>query len=259
MCNFVGFANSYTLVLCYNYGMKKNAIITGASGEIGRAIALEICDKYNLTLVGGQNTKALASVCDEVSALGTKCQCLSGDVGNSSFATEVVSIAKKYGTIDAFIHCAGKSYVGLTQDMSSEDWSSTINTNLSSCFYFSKALIPDMLISKGKMLFISSIWGNCGASCEVAYSASKAGLEGFVKALSKELAPSGIAVNAIAPGFIDTKMNSHLSEDDVAEFTEQIPFGRIGTATEVAGAVDKILLCPPYMTGQIIRVDGGLI
>lgn len=239
--------------------MKKNAIITGASGEIGRAIALELCDKYNLTLVGGQNTKALASVCDEVSALGTKCQCLSGDVGNSSFATEVVSIAKKYGTIDAFIHCAGKSYVGLTQDMSAEDWSSTINTNLSSCFYFSKALIPDMLISKGKMLFISSIWGNCGASCEVAYSASKAGLEGFVKALSKELAPSKIAVNALSPGFIDTKMNSHLSEDEVKEFVDQIPFGRAGTAAEVAAAVDKILLCPSYMTGQIIKIDGALL
>lgn len=239
--------------------MKKNAIITGASGEIGRAIALEICDKYDLTLVGGQNAKALASVCDEVSALGAKCQCISGDVGCSSFASEVVDLAKKYGTVDAFIHCAGKSYVGLTQDMTDSEWLSIINTNLSSCFYFSKALIPEMLQSKGKMLFISSIWGNCGASCEVAYSASKAGLEGFVKALSKELAPSGIAVNAIAPGFIDTKMNSHLSEDEVADFVEQIPFGRIGTAAEVAGAIDKILLCPSYMTGQIIRLDGGLI
>lgn len=239
--------------------MKKNAIITGASGEIGRAIALEICDKYNLTLVGGQNTMALTSVCDEVSALGAKCQCISGDVGNPAFASEVITVAKKYGTIDAFIHCAGKSYVGLTQDMSDDEWSSIIDSNLSSCFYFSKVLIPEMLKSKGKLLFISSIWGNCGASCEVAYSASKAGLEGFVKALSKELAPSGIAVNALAPGFIDTKMNAHLSEDEVAEFTNQIPFGRIGTATEVAGTVDKILLCPSYMTGQIIRIDGGLL
>lgn len=244
---------------CYNSNMKKKAIITGASGEIGRAIALEICDKYDLTLVGGQNAKALAFVCDEVSALGAKCQCISGDVGNSSFASDVVSMAKNYGQIDAFIHCAGKSYVGLTQDMKDDEWSSIIDSNLSSCFYFSKVLIPEMLESKGKMLFISSIWGNCGASCEVAYSASKAGLEGFVKALSKELAPSGIAVNALAPGFIDTKMNSHLSEDEVTEFTEQIPFGRVGTAAEVAGAVDKILLCPPYMTGQIIRIDGGLI
>jgi len=239
--------------------MKKNAIITGASGEIGRAIALEICDKYDLTLVGGQNTKALASVCDEVSALGGQCQCLSGDVGDPSFAQEVVIVALKYGPIDAFIHCAGKSYVGLLQDMKDDDWSSIIDTNLSSCFYFSKALIPEMLKTKGKMLFVSSIWGNCGASCEVAYSASKAGLEGFVKALSKELAPSGIAVNAISPGFIDTKMNSHLSEDEIAEFVDQIPFGRIGTAAEVAGAVDKILLCPNYMTGQIIRIDGGLL
>ena len=244
---------------CYNLIMKKNAIITGASGEIGRAIALEICDKYDLTLVGGRSTKALASVCDEVSALGARCQCISGDVGNSSFASEVVSISKKFGTIDAFIHCAGKSYVGLTQDMNDDEWSSIIDSNLSSCFYFSKALIPEMLKSKGKMLFISSIWGSCGASCEVAYSASKAGLEGFVKALSKELAPSGIAVNALAPGFIDTKMNAHLSEDEIIEFTEQIPFGRIGTAAEVAGAADKILLCPSYMTGQVIRVDGGLI
>lgn len=239
--------------------MKKNAIITGASGEIGRAIALEICDKYDLTLVGGKNTKALKSVCDEVSALGAKCQCISGNVEDSAFAAEVVSLAKKYGEIDAFIHCAGKSYVGLIQDMKDEEWSSIIDSNLSSCFYFSKALIPEMLKSKGKMLFISSIWGSCGASCEVAYSASKAGLEGFVKALSKELAPSGIAVNAIAPGYIDTKMNSHLSEDEVAEFVEQIPFGRIGTAAEVAGAVDKILLCPSYMTGQIIKIDGGLL
>lgn len=239
--------------------MKKNAIITGASGEIGRAIALEICDKYNLTLVGGQNTKALSAVCDEISALGGNSQCIYGDVSSPDFPTQVLGLAKKYGTVDAFIHCAGKSYVGLIQDMHDDEWSSLIDTNLSSCFYFSKALIPEMLKSKGKMIFVSSIWGSCGASCEVAYSASKAGLEGFVKALSKELAPSGIAVNAIAPGFIDTKMNSHLSEDEIDEFSEQIPFGRIGTAAEVAGAVDKILLCPSYMTGQIIKIDGGLL
>jgi 3-oxoacyl-[acyl-carrier protein] reductase len=142
--------------------------------------------------------------------------------------------------------------------MSDEEWNDVIGTNLSSVFYTCRAAIPLMLKKQnGRILNISSVWGNVGASLEVAYSASKGGLNAFTKALSKELAPSQIAVNAIACGVIDTDMNSGFSAEDMDELKKEIPADRIGTPEEVAKLVSLVLKAPLYMTGQVITLDGG--
>ena len=142
--------------------------------------------------------------------------------------------------------------------MSFDEWNNCINTNLSSVFYTSKLCIPQMIQKKqGHIINISSVWGNVGASCEVAYSASKGGVNAFTKALAKELAPSGIQVNAIAFGLIDTDMNAHLTDEDKVELTNEIPMGRAGSIEDAGKMVLSILSSPSYMTGQIISMDGG--
>ncbi len=156
------------------------------------------------------------------------------------------------------INNAGISYVGLITDMSDEDWQKTIDTNLSSVFYMCRAAIPHMLSEfSGKIINVSSVWGESGASMEVAYSASKGGLDAFTKALAKELAPSGISVNAVACGLIDTDMNSRLSDEELAEVVSDIPADRIGKPAEVASVILSLAESTNYLTGQIIKVDGG--
>jgi 3-oxoacyl-[acyl-carrier protein] reductase len=160
--------------------------------------------------------------------------------------------------VDLLIHNAGISHIGLTQDMSVALWQQLINTNLNSAFYFTKALIPQMVAKQdGRILFISSVWGTCGASCETAYSASKGGLNTFTKALAKELAPSHIAVNAIACGAIDTEMNSFLSPEEKAALEAEIPAGRMGLPEEVASFALQLASAPEYLTGQVIGFDGA--
>ena len=150
--------------------------------------------------------------------------------------------------------------MGLFQDMSDEQWTRMIQTNLSSVFYTCRQVIPDMVHrQQGCILNISSVWGNTGASTEVAYSAAKGGVNAMTRALAKELAPSHIRVNAIACGFIDTEMNGFLSADDREALFEEIPAGRAGTVQEVADLVRRILDAPEYLTGQIITLDGGWI
>ena len=144
--------------------------------------------------------------------------------------------------------------------MSDTDWSSLLNTNLSSAFYCCRAAIPYMVSQKqGKIINISSMWGRTGASCEAAYSAAKAGLNGLTMALAKELAPSNIQVNAIACGVIDTVMNAQFSEEERTQLMEEVPAGRFGTPEEVAELVFDLSENHPYMTGQIIGFDGGFI
>ena len=142
--------------------------------------------------------------------------------------------------------------------MKPEEWDEVVGTNLSSAFYTSKYAIPLMLQNHtGHIINISSVWGNVGAATEVAYSASKGGLNSFTKALAKELTPSGIQVNAIACGLIDTQMNAHLSGEDLISLKEEIPAGRAGSTDEVAETLLSILKMPPYFTGQIVTLDGG--
>ena len=142
--------------------------------------------------------------------------------------------------------------------MSDKEWENIINTNLSSVFYTTKLFLPGMIEKhRGKIINISSVWGNTGASCEVAYSASKGGINSCTKALAKELMPSGIQVNAVAFGAIDTDMNAFLSEEDKLKLNEEIPAGRMGTVEEAAKMIADIMESPQYFTGQIVTMDGG--
>ena len=161
-------------------------------------------------------------------------------------------------SLDVLINNAGISYVGLLHEMSVEKWQEVISTNLSGAFYTSRLAIPLMLKKhSGRILNVSSVWGNVGASTEAAYSASKAGLNGLTRALAKELAPSNIQVNAVACGLIDTEMNQCFSEEDLASVIEEIPADRIGTPQEVAAMLLQLADSPTYLTGQIITMDGG--
>lgn len=167
-------------------------------------------------------------------------------------------IRKQYGTLDVLVNNAGIAYIGVLQDMASADWNRIINTNLTSVFNCCKLAIPIMLqAGHGKIINISSVWGNTGASCEVAYSATKGGVNAFTKALAKELAPSNIQVNAVACGAIDTEMNQWIEEDDLIGLVEEIPTGRLGKAEEVADLVYHLGYKNAYLTGQIIGLDGG--
>ena len=238
---------------------KKNALITGASRGIGRAIAVEFARAgYDLTLICINNIENLSKLAADLSATyHVKCEAYQTDVSNPKAVNELFT---KITPPNVLINNAGISYVGLITDMSDEDWNNTISTNLSSAFYLSRAAIPHMLSDfSGKIINISSVWGECGASMEVAYSASKGGLDAFTKALAKELAPSGISVNAVACGLIDTEMNSHLSDEELSDVVAEIPADRIGRPSEVASVVLSLANSTNYLTGQIIKVDGGWI
>lgn len=235
----------------------KTAIITGASRGIGRAIALTLAkNHYNLELVCHKNIELLDKLAAEIkNTYGVICNTHAGDVGDYDY---VRTLFENISDVDVLVNNAGISYFGLISDMMPEDWHNIMHTNLDSVFYMSK-LATELMIKKhsGSIINISSVWGNVGASLESAYSASKGAVNSFTKALAKELAPSNIAVNAIACGIIDTEMNSHLSSEELREIINEIPSDRLGLPEEIGQMVMSIINAPAYMTGQIITVDGG--
>ena len=184
-----------------------------------------------------------------------------GDVGDYAFVkTMVDATLEAFGAIDVLINNAGISYIGLLTDMSIEDWNRIVATNLTSVFSTCRCVVPSMVHNKrGRIINISSVWGNVGASCEVAYSARKGGINSFTRALGKELAPSQITVNAIACGVIDTDMNRCFSEEERAELIAEIPAERMGRPEEVAELALSIASGHAYLNGQIITLDGGWI
>ena len=237
--------------------MTKRAFITGASRGIGEAIARELASAgYELYLTCHSSSDRLTGLANELSGqYDIECTSFIGDIGDYEF---VKACFEDIDSLDILINNAGISYVGLLSEMSTQDWDAILRTNLSSCFYTSKQAIPLMLKKHaGQIINISSVWGNVGASMEVAYSASKGGLNSFTRSLAKELAPSNIQVNAIACGVIDTDMNKHLSMSDLEILKGEIPADRIGTAIEVAKMVRHVIEAPSYLTGQIITLDGG--
>ncbi|MBE5950880.1 MAG: SDR family oxidoreductase [Lachnospiraceae bacterium] len=241
---------------------RKVILITGASRGIGRAIALTFANHgYDVIINCSKSAEALAGLEAEIKAFGVRCLACIGDVGNPEFVESMFhSIRQEFGRLDILVNNAGISYVGLLTDMTPADWKRVIDTNLSSVFYCCSNAIPLMLSKKqGCILNISSMWGTCGASCEVAYSASKGGMDAFTRALAKELAPSGICVNAIACGVIDTEMNRCFSEEERSALAEEIPAGRFGTPEEVAAFALRLAESPAYLTGQVIRLDGGYV
>lgn len=239
----------------------RTILITGASRGIGRAIAIRFAQEgYSLVINCRNSSKELATLKQElehnyhVSVLASV-----GNIGDYSYVKELFNeITRQFGGVDILINNAGISHIGLLHNMSPEEWQNLIDVNLSSAFYTSKEAIPYMLAKgAGKIINISSVWGNVGASCEVAYSASKGGLNSFTKALAKELAPSNIQVNAIACGCIDTAMNHCFSAEERLSLEEDIPAGRFGRVEEVAELTYSLSTGHNYMTGQIITLDGG--
>jgi len=240
----------------------KVVLVTGASRGIGAAIAQKFAGHgYDVIINCKKSADALKKLEQQIRSCGVRCLSCLGDVGDADFVKQMFqSIRAEFGTLDVLVNNAGISYVGLLTDMTPADWKSVIDTNLSSVFYCSSEAIPLMLAKKsGRIINISSVWGTSGASCEVAYSASKGGMDAFTRALAKELAPSGIAVNAVSCGVIDTEMNHCFSEDERAALAEEIPAGRFGTPEEVADFVLQLSSSNSYLTGQVIRLDGGFL
>ena len=240
---------------------QKTIFITGASRGIGKSIALLFASRGYHTFLN------CSSSVDEIKKLRayitekyhTPCTLVPGNVGNPDHVRAIYNkIYQECTHLDVLVNNAGISYINLLTDMTDEDWNRIIQTNLSSVFYCCRQAIPPMVSKRsGKIINISSVWGNVGASMEVAYSASKGGLNSFTKALAKELAPSNIQVNALACGVIDTDMNKCFSVDDMEILKGEIPADRIGTTLEAAKMVSMIIHSPSYLTGQIITMDGG--
>lgn len=239
----------------------KTAIIIGASTGIGRETAIALSEIYkNIAITSLRHADELKQVAQKIKSNGADCYMELGDAGDFTFMQSFLAntVAHFGPDIDLLINNAAVSYVGLLTDMSSSDWERTMRTNVTSVFNACHQTIPYMVHNKsGHIINISSVWGNVGASCEVAYSASKGAVNAFTRALAKELAPSGIAVNAIAFGAIDTKMNDHLSPEEKHLLEEEIPFGRMATPKEAAGFILSVCQTHPYLTGQVLTFDGG--
>ena len=239
--------------------MSKRVFITGASRGIGKevahAFAKEGCDLY---LVCKNNLVPMQEFADSLcNTYGITAHCYAVDLADSAALGNFLDTLPE---MDVIINNAGISYVGLLTDMSLFDWNHIINTNLTSTFLVCQKLLPAMICRKsGKIINISSVWGNVGASMEVAYSTTKGGINSFTKALAKEVAPSGIQVNAIACGLIDTDMNACFSKEDLDDVIAEIPADRIGKPEEVATLCLQLVQAPEYLTGQIIALDGGWI
>lgn len=241
---------------------QKTILITGSSRGIGKAIALKFAHMgYNIIINCAHNEEELNRTKEEIEACRVPCLSFLGDMGDYNTVQELFCrIADRYGSIDVLVNNAGISYIGLLTDMSPDDWNHIITTNLTSVYNCCSLAIPHMLKKKsGKIINISSVWGNVGAACEVAYSASKGGMNAFTKALAKELGPSNIQVNAIACGAIDTEMNHFLSNEERIKLIDEIPADRLGRADEVAELTYQLAQGNEYLTGQIIGLDGGWI
>ncbi len=239
----------------------KVVVITGASRGIGAAIAKSFAQAgCHLVLTSRNEDLQLEQLQQEILSFSKfDCTIIPCDVGVSLQVESLFqTIRQRYSHIDILINNAGISHIGLLADMTDEQWDQMIATNMNSLFYTCKQVIPLMVSAKeGKIINISSVWGEIGASCEVAYSATKGAMNSFTKALAKELAPSNIQVNAIACGVIDTSMNSCFSTEEMETLIEEIPAGRLGTPQEVAALCLQLCSGNSYLTGQIISLNGG--
>lgn len=251
---------------------RKTVLITGVSRGIGRACALAFA-KEGYAVAGCCHTRAdlLDTLAAELSALGVPHLLLQGDLQSSAFCTSLVTqTVERFGHLDILVNNAGTALIRMLTETDDAQWENILSSNLSSAFYCSRAAIPYFLKNRdrqeipphapcGIILNVSSIWGCSGASCEAAYSASKAGLNALTAALAKELAPSQIVVNALACGVIDTDMNRCFSDEERAALIEEIPANRFATPEEVADALLLLSQMPSYLTGQVIRFDGGFL
>lgn len=238
-------------------------LITGASRGIGRAIAIAAAQKgvRKIVITCSKSVEELEKVAEELKNIGCEVLTFVGNMGDYTKVSELFGVINaRFGGVDCLINNAGIAHIGLLSDMTYEEWHRIINTNLDSVFNTSKMAVKYMVSQQfGKIINISSVWGICGASCEVAYSASKGAVNAFTKALAKELAPSNVQVNAIAFGVIDTEMNGHLSKEEKEELVTEIPADRMCKPEEAADFVLRIAESEGYLTGQVIQFDGGWI
>ncbi|MBE6739261.1 MAG: SDR family oxidoreductase [Ruminococcaceae bacterium] len=242
--------------------MSKTVIITGASGGIGSATSILFAEKgWNVVMNYYRSGEAAKLLASSLASRGYSVFPIYADVSDRSHVERMIYEAeRRYGKIDALVNNAGISQQKLFTDITDSDFQKMFDVNLKGPFLCSQCVLPGMIHQKsGKIVNVSSVWGVTGGSCEVHYSASKAGLIGMTKALAKEVAPSGIQVNCIAPGIIETPMNNNLTPDELSAFVDEIPLGRMGEASEVAELI--YFLCSEssdYITGQVISQDGGI-
>lgn len=241
--------------------MGKVAIVTGGSRGIGAEISRELARKGIQVIANYNKSEGCAKdIKSELEKESIDLDIFQADVSKRDDVKKLVDYAQeKYGKIDILVNNAGISEYKLFTDETDEDWNRVLNTNLYSAYAMSQEVVPGMVHNKsGCIINISSIWGLVGGSLEVLYSVSKAGLDGLTKALAKELGPSNIRVNSIAPGMIDTQMNANLSVQDLEHIKEEIPLGNIGKPKDIARCVNW-LVEDEYTTGQIISINGGWV
>ena len=239
--------------------MNKIIIVTGASRGIGKEIAKELAKKeYTVIANYNKSEKQAIELKEELEKENIKIDIFKADVSKRNEAQELVEYTiNKYGKIDVLINNAGISQIKEFTQITDEDWNNMINTNLNSVFYMTQESCKNMIHNKkGCIINISSIWGVVGASCEVHYSVSKAGIDAITKSLAKEMGPSNIRVNSIAPGIINTEMNKNLSEEEINNIKEEIPLEKIGKAQDIEKCVEW-LIEDEYTTGQVISINGG--
>ena len=235
----------------------KIILITGASRGIGREIAKNLAKK-GYKIIANYNKSEEAA--QDLVKMSDNIEIYKADVSKRIEVKQMVDyILKKYGKIDALINNAGISGTKLFTDVTDEEWNKIVNNNLYSAFCVTQEVDKNMICEKnGCIINISSVWGMVGASCETIYSITKAGIDGMTKSLAKELGPSNIRVNSIAPGIIDTDMNKNLSDEDIKNIEEEIPLEHIGKTLDISKCVEW-LLEDNYTSGQVISINGGWI
>lgn len=239
--------------------VNKVVVVTGSSRGIGAQIVKTLANENYKVVLNYNNSKEQAEkIQQELLEQGKEIEIIKADVSKREETEKLTQFAiNKFNKIDILINNAGISQEGLFTDVTEEEWQKIINTNLNSVFYCNQQALKYMIPEQqGCIINISSIWGETGASCEVAYSTTKAAINGMTKALAKEVGPSNIRVNAIAPGIIDTDMNRNLTNEELEQIKEQIPLNKIGKALDIAKCV-KWLIEDEYTTGQIISINGG--
>ena len=242
---------------------KKVMLVTGASRGIGAATAYEAAMAgYYVVINYNSSEEQARTLAEKIINDGGECKAVKADISNADAASFLCAEALKYsGKIDVLVNNAGISSFSLFTDITDELWKKTFDVNVNGNFYVTRNVVPHMVREKnGKIINISSVWGICGSSCEVHYSATKAAIIGMTKALAKELGPSHITVNCIAPGVVDTEMNSVLSKEDMQALCEETPLERIGKPSEIAKSV--LFLASEdadFITGQVLSPNGGFV
>ena len=239
---------------------RKSALVTGASRGIGAAVAKQLAkDGFDIWLNYHSNHEAARRVQAEIEACGAACTLLPFDVADAQAVRAALNPLLEKATPYALVNNAGIALQKLFCDLTPEDWRRVLSVDLDSVFCCCKAVAPRMAErSSGSIVNVSSMWGQIGGACEVAYSAAKAGVLGLTKALAKELSLAGVRVNCICPGVIDTGMNAPLGAETLARLAEEIPLQRLGTAEEVAEGI-LYLAEASYVTGQVLGVNGGFV